>query len=31
MRQPMLMPSYEAQNLIALCGPCHALAHAEVT
>jgi hypothetical protein len=31
MRQPMLMPSYEAQNLIALCGPCHELAHGEVT
>ena len=28
-RQPRLLPSYEAQNLISLCGPCHEAAHAE--
>jgi hypothetical protein len=27
-RQPLLMPSYETQNVISLCGPCHELAHA---
>ena len=27
--QPWLLPSYEPQNLIALCEPCHAAAHAE--
>jgi hypothetical protein len=27
-RQPRLLPSYEAQNLIALCDPCHEAAHA---
>jgi hypothetical protein len=27
-RQPLLLPSYRAQNLIALCGPCHESAHA---
>jgi hypothetical protein len=27
-RQPALLPSYHAQNLIALCGPCHESAHA---
>jgi hypothetical protein len=28
-RQPRLLPSYEVQNLISLCGPCHEAAHAE--
>jgi hypothetical protein len=28
-QQPWLLPSYEAQNLIALCAPCHETAHAE--
>jgi 5-methylcytosine-specific restriction endonuclease McrA len=27
-RQPWLLPSYGAQNLISLCGPCHEAAHA---
>jgi hypothetical protein len=27
--QPWLLPSYEAQNLVALCDPCHETAHAE--
>jgi hypothetical protein len=27
-RQPWLLPSYNAQNLISLCAPCHAAAHA---
>jgi hypothetical protein len=27
-RQPLLLPSYEAQNLISLCPPCHEAAHA---
>lgn len=27
--QPWLLPSYEAMNLVALCGPCHETAHAE--
>jgi hypothetical protein len=27
-RQPWLLPSYAAQNLISLCGPCHEAAHA---
>jgi hypothetical protein len=27
--QPWLLPSYEADNLIALCEPCHELAHAD--
>ena len=27
-RQPMLLPSYEPENLISLCGPCHDAAHA---
>jgi 5-methylcytosine-specific restriction endonuclease McrA len=27
-RQPWLMPSYRAQNLISLCGRCHEAAHA---
>jgi hypothetical protein len=27
-RQPALLPSYHARNLIALCGPCHESAHA---
>ena len=26
--QPWLLPSYRTQNLISLCGPCHAAAHA---
>jgi hypothetical protein len=26
--QPWLLPSYEAQNLISLCDPCHEAAHA---
>jgi hypothetical protein len=30
-RQPWLLPSYETQNLISLCGPCHELAHAGAT
>jgi hypothetical protein len=25
--QPRLLPSYRAENLIALCAPCHELAH----
>jgi hypothetical protein len=28
-RQPSLLPSYDAQNLVALCAPCHEAAHAE--
>jgi hypothetical protein len=27
-RQPLLLPSYRAQNLTSLCGPCHEAAHA---
>jgi hypothetical protein len=27
-RQPWVLPSYEAHNLVALCGPCHETAHA---
>jgi hypothetical protein len=27
-KQPWLLPSYETQNLISLCGPCHEAAHA---
>ncbi len=27
-RQPWLLPSYEAHNLVSLCGPCHEAAHA---
>jgi hypothetical protein len=27
-RQPWLLPSYDAQNLVSLCAPCHAAAHA---
>jgi len=27
-RQPWLLPSYDAQNLVSLCAPCHAVAHA---
>lgn len=27
-RQPRLLPSYRAQKLISLCGPCHEAAHA---
>jgi 5-methylcytosine-specific restriction endonuclease McrA len=27
-RQPWLLPSYRAQNVISLCGPCHEAAHA---
>lgn len=27
-RQPLLLPSYRAENLISLCGPCHEAAHA---
>jgi hypothetical protein len=26
-RQPALLPSYQAENLISLCGPCHDAAH----
>jgi hypothetical protein len=26
-RQPWLLPSYDAQNLVSLCDPCHELAH----
>jgi hypothetical protein len=29
-RQPWLLPSYRAQNLISLCGPCHEAAHARL-
>ena len=29
-RQPRLLPSYRAQNLISLCGPCHEAAHARL-
>lgn len=28
--QPGLLPSYRAQNLISLCGPCHEAAHARL-
>jgi hypothetical protein len=28
-RQPSLLPSYDAQNLVALCAACHEAAHAE--
>jgi hypothetical protein len=27
-RQPWLLPSYDAQNLVSLCAPCHENAHA---
>jgi hypothetical protein len=27
-RQPSLLPSYKESNFVALCGPCHAAAHA---
>lgn len=27
-RQPWLLPSYRAHDLVSLCGPCHELAHA---
>lgn len=27
-RQPRLLPDYGTENLVALCGPCHELAHA---
>jgi hypothetical protein len=27
-RQPWLLPSYRAENLVSLCGPCHERAHA---
>ena len=27
-RQPLLLPSFEPQNLVSLCGPCHRAAHA---
>jgi hypothetical protein len=27
-RQPWLLPSYDAHNLVSLCAPCHAAAHA---
>lgn len=27
--QPWLLPSYEPNHLISLCGPCHEIAHAE--
>jgi hypothetical protein len=27
-RQPWLLPSYDAQNLVSLCAPCHVAAHA---
>lgn len=27
-RQPWLLPSYGAENLVSLCAPCHAAAHA---
>jgi hypothetical protein len=27
-RQPWLLPSYEAHNLVSLCAPCHETAHA---
>lgn len=30
-RQPGLLPSYRARNLISLCGRCHEAAHARVT
>src|SRR6266581_8047519 len=30
-RQPRLLPSYRAQNLISLCGRCHDAAHARLT
>jgi hypothetical protein len=29
-RQPGLLPSYRAQNLISLCRPCHEAAHARL-
>jgi hypothetical protein len=29
-RQPRLLPSYRAQNLISLCGQCHEAAHARL-
>jgi 5-methylcytosine-specific restriction endonuclease McrA len=28
-RQPWLLPSYELENLVALCDPCHDAAHAD--
>jgi hypothetical protein len=27
-RQPWLLPSYGARNVVSLCGPCHEIAHA---
>lgn len=30
-RQPWLLPSYEPENVISLCGPCHEDAHASAT
>lgn len=30
-RQPRLLPSYRAENLISLCGPCHEAAHARAS
>lgn len=27
-RQPLLLPSYRADNFVTLCGPCHEVAHA---
>jgi hypothetical protein len=30
-RQPRLLPSYRAQNLVSLCGRCHEAAHARLT
>lgn len=29
--QPLLLPSYRAEHLISLCGPCHQAAHTGVT
>ena len=29
-QQPRLLPSYQVQNLISLCGPCHEAAHARM-
>jgi hypothetical protein len=29
-RQPSLLPSYRAQDLVSLCGPCHEAAHARL-
>jgi hypothetical protein len=28
-QQPWLLPSYQPQNLVSLCGPCHETAHAQ--